>query len=61
MVKDVQLCLDEARALGLRTHNADAVALWENTLKEEGPESDFTSVVKPIEEAAGVIVAGQSN
>ena len=62
MVKDVRLYLDEARALGLRTHIADAVAaLWENTLKEEGPESDFTSVVKPIEEAAGVIVAGQSH
>ena len=59
MVKDVRLYLDEAKALGLPTHIADAVAtLWENTLTEEGPESDFTSIIKPIEEAAGVIVAG---
>ena len=61
MVKDVRLYLDEAKALGLPTHIADAVAtLWENTLTEEGPESDFTSIIKPIEEAAGVIVAGDS-
>ena len=61
MVKDVRLYLDEAKALGLPTHIADAVAtLWENTLTEEGPESDFTSIIKPIEKAAGVIVAGDS-
>ncbi len=60
-VKDVRLYLDEARALGLPTHVADAVAaLWENTLAAEGPDSDFTSVVKPIEVAAGVIVKGGS-
>ena len=59
MVKDVRLYLDEARALGLPTHIADAVAAsWENTMTEEGPESDFTSVIKPIEAAAGVIVKG---
>jgi 3-hydroxyisobutyrate dehydrogenase-like beta-hydroxyacid dehydrogenase len=61
MVKDVRLYLDEAKALGLATHVADAVAtLWENTLTEEGSESDFTSIVKPIEEAAGVVVAGDA-
>ena len=61
MVKDVRLYLEEARALGLPTHIADAVAaLWENTLEAEGPESDFTSVIKPIEAAAGVIVKGDS-
>ena len=61
MVKDVRLYLDEAKALGLPTRIADAVAtLWEATLAEEGPESDFTSVIKPIEEAAGVIVGGES-
>jgi 3-hydroxyisobutyrate dehydrogenase len=57
MVKDVRLYVDEARELGLSTDIADAVAaLWENTMTVEGPESDFTSVVKPIEEAAGVVV-----
>ena len=61
MVKDVRLYLEEARALGLPTRIADAVAaLWENTLEAEGPESDFTSVIKPIEAAAGVIVKGDS-
>jgi 3-hydroxyisobutyrate dehydrogenase-like beta-hydroxyacid dehydrogenase len=61
MVKDVRLYLDEAKALGLATHVADAVAtLWENTLTEEGSESDFTSIIKPIEEAAGVVVAGDA-
>jgi 3-hydroxyisobutyrate dehydrogenase-like beta-hydroxyacid dehydrogenase len=59
MVKDVRLYLDEARELGLSTDIADAVAaLWENTMTVEGPNSDFTSVVKPIEEAAGVVVGG---
>ena len=58
MVKDVRLYLDEAKALGLPTPMADAVAqMWEMTLTEEGPESDFTSIVKPIEAAAGVVIA----
>lgn len=61
MVKDVRLYLDEAKALGMPTPIADAVAqLWETTLAEEGPESDFTSVVKPIEAAAGVVVGEKS-
>ena len=61
MVKDVRLYLEEARALGLPTHIADAVAaLWEHTLTSEGPDSDFTSVIKPIEAAAGVTVKGDS-
>jgi 3-hydroxyisobutyrate dehydrogenase len=38
---------------------ADTVAqLWETTLAEEGPDSDFTSIVKPIEVAAGVVIEG---
>jgi 3-hydroxyisobutyrate dehydrogenase len=57
MVKDVRLYLDEAKALGLPTAMAAAVAqMWENTLSSEGPESDFTSIVKPIEAAAGVVI-----
>ena len=61
MVKDIRLYLDEARSLGLPTEMADAVAqMWESTLIAEGPESDFTSVTKPIEAAAGVIVKGDS-
>ena len=57
MVKDVRLYLDEATALGLPNAMATAVAaMWESTLASEGPESDFTSIVKPIEAAAGVVI-----
>jgi 3-hydroxyisobutyrate dehydrogenase len=59
MVKDVRLYLDEAKALGMSTEVADAVAqLWEKTLVDEGADSDFTSVIKPLEDAAGVVVSG---
>jgi hypothetical protein len=30
--------------------------LWEIVLREIGPDSDFTSAIKPIERAAGVVV-----
>lgn len=57
MVKDIRLYLDEAGALGLPSQLADAVAaLWESTLREQGPESDFTCIVKVLERAAGVTV-----
>ncbi|QEN17264.1 NAD(P)-dependent oxidoreductase [Mycolicibacterium sp. ELW1] len=57
MVKDVRLYLEEAEALGLPTEVAAAVGrLWELVMREEGPESDFTAAIKPIEAAAGVIV-----
>jgi 3-hydroxyisobutyrate dehydrogenase len=60
MVKDVRLYLDEAKGLDVPTEIADAVGkLWESTLEAEGPESDFTSVVKPIEKAAGVVIEAQ--
>lgn len=59
MVKDVRLYLEEATALGLSTELADAVAhVWESTLVSEGADADFTTVVKPIEAAAGVVVEG---
>jgi 3-hydroxyisobutyrate dehydrogenase len=62
MVKDVRLYLDEAKALEVPTQIADAVVdLWEATLAAEGPESDFTSVVKPIEKAAGVVIGRAKN
>lgn len=62
MVKDLRLYLDEARALGLPTALAEAVIhVWETTLQEEGADSDFTSVVKPLEAAAGVIIDGRSS
>jgi 3-hydroxyisobutyrate dehydrogenase-like beta-hydroxyacid dehydrogenase len=57
MVKDVRLYLEEAAALGLPTDIAATVGrVWESVLREEGADSDFTCVVKPIEAAAGVVV-----
>jgi 3-hydroxyisobutyrate dehydrogenase-like beta-hydroxyacid dehydrogenase len=60
MVKDVRLCLEEAKSLGLSMEVAEAVGrLWEAVIREMGAESDFTSAIKPIEEAAGVVVGGK--
>jgi 3-hydroxyisobutyrate dehydrogenase-like beta-hydroxyacid dehydrogenase len=60
MVKDVRLCLEEAKALGLSMEVAEAVGrLWEVVIREMGAESDFTSAIKPIEKAAGVVVGGK--
>src|SRR6202030_2291991 len=59
MVKDVRLCLEEAKSLGLSMEVAEAVGrLWEGVIREMGAESDFTSAIKPIEKAAGVVVGG---
>ena len=60
MVKDVRLCLEEAKSLGLSMEVAEAVGRsWEVVIGEMGAESDFTSAIKPIEKAAGVIVGGK--
>jgi len=60
MVKDVRLAVEEMRALGLSMEVAEAVGrLWEVILKDQGAESDFTSAIKPIEKAAGVVVGGK--
>jgi 3-hydroxyisobutyrate dehydrogenase-like beta-hydroxyacid dehydrogenase len=57
MVKDLRLCAEEARALDLSFLVSNSVlAQWETTLGTQGPESDFTSVVLSIEEAAGVTI-----
>jgi 3-hydroxyisobutyrate dehydrogenase-like beta-hydroxyacid dehydrogenase len=59
MVKDVRLCLDEMKSLGLSMEVAEAVGrLWEVVIRDMGAESDFTSAIKPIEQAAGVVVGG---
>src|SRR6266581_770925 len=61
MVKDVRLCLEEMKQLGLSMEVADAVGrLWETVISAEGAESDFTAAIKPIEKKAGVIVGGKS-
>src|SRR5712691_1871326 len=59
MVKDVRLCLEEMKALGLSMEVAEAVGrLWEVVIRDMGAESDFTEAIKSIEKAAGVIVGG---
>ncbi len=61
MVKDVRLCLDEMKSLGLSMEVAEAVGrLWEVVIRDMGADSDFTSAIKPIEKAAGVVVGGKS-
>ncbi|WP_029107404.1 NAD(P)-dependent oxidoreductase [Mycobacterium sp. URHD0025] len=61
MAKDVRLYLTEAASLGLPVAMAEAVQnIWEHTLHAEGAESDFTSVIKPMERTAGVIVEGEA-
>jgi 3-hydroxyisobutyrate dehydrogenase-like beta-hydroxyacid dehydrogenase len=59
MVKDVRLCLEEMKSLGLSMEVAEAVGrLWEAVIRDMGAESDFTTAIKPIEKAAGVMVGG---
>ena len=60
MTKDVLLYLAEAQALDTPVALAESVAqIWQATQDEEGPASDFTSVVKPMERAAGVTIGGR--
>ena len=60
MVKDVRFFLEEAKALGMSMEVAEAVGrLWEVVILEMGAESDFTTAIKPIEKAAGVVVDGR--
>jgi 3-hydroxyisobutyrate dehydrogenase-like beta-hydroxyacid dehydrogenase len=57
MVKDVHLYLDEAKALGVPMEIAEAISRqWDVAVRDEGPDSDFTSVIKPLEKSAGVTV-----
>src|SRR6202047_1791792 len=59
MVKDVRLCLEEMKSLGLSMEVAEAVGrLWEVVIRDMGAESDFTTAIKPIEKAGGVVVGG---
>lgn len=57
MVKDVRLYLDEAKALGVPVDVAETICrLWEAAALDQGADSDFTAVIKPFENAAGVTV-----
>jgi 3-hydroxyisobutyrate dehydrogenase-like beta-hydroxyacid dehydrogenase len=57
MLKDVRLCLSEAKALGVPHEVMGAVLeQWERTNSEFGGDSDFTVIVKMIERHAGVTI-----
>jgi 3-hydroxyisobutyrate dehydrogenase-like beta-hydroxyacid dehydrogenase len=61
MVKDVRLYLEEADALGVPVDVAEVIGrLWEAAAIDQGFDSDFTSVIKPFEKAAGVTVGPSS-
>lgn len=61
MNKDVQLYLSEARALDTPAEVAELMArIWDATQTGQGPDSDFTCVIKPMEDAAGVTVGNLS-
>ena len=57
MMKDVNLCLAEAKALGAPMEVIAAVArLLQQACEEIGPEADLTTIVQPVERRAGVEV-----
>jgi len=57
MLKDVRLCVEEARGLGVPNAVMSSVFNeWEFTNTEFGGDSDFTAIVKMIERRAGVVV-----
>ena len=61
MLKDVRLCLEEAKALGVPNGVMSAVAqLWETANSEIGGDKDFTTIVQPVERRAGVIVGTET-
>lgn len=55
MLKDVKLCMDQARGLGLDLPASEAVTgIWQVANDRIGPDADFTRVVEIAERAAGV-------
>jgi hypothetical protein len=57
MLKDVRLCVAEAKALDAPNEVMSTVLdQWEATNSEFGGESDFTVIVQMIERRAGVII-----
>jgi 3-hydroxyisobutyrate dehydrogenase-like beta-hydroxyacid dehydrogenase len=57
MLKDVRLCVEQAKSLNVPNSVMSAVLdQWETTNREFWGESDFTAIVKMVEQRAGVIV-----
>src|ERR1700739_1454984 len=62
MLKDVNLFIAEAKALGIPIQVTDAVAATlKLTCEELGPDKDVTQVVQPIEQRAGVEVRARKS
>jgi 3-hydroxyisobutyrate dehydrogenase-like beta-hydroxyacid dehydrogenase len=62
MLKDVRLCVEEARSLGVPDEVMSAVLdQWEITNTEFGGDSDFTAIVQMIERRAGVTIGGKKS
>jgi 3-hydroxyisobutyrate dehydrogenase-like beta-hydroxyacid dehydrogenase len=60
MMKDVNLCLAEAKSLGVPMEVITAVArVLQQACDEIGSEQDLTTIVQPIERRAGVEVRGK--
>jgi 3-hydroxyisobutyrate dehydrogenase-like beta-hydroxyacid dehydrogenase len=57
MNKDVRLCLEEAESLHVPMGIGKAVgAMWQLAEAERGPQSDYTEIIRCLEERAGVEV-----
>jgi 3-hydroxyisobutyrate dehydrogenase-like beta-hydroxyacid dehydrogenase len=55
--KDLRLCLEEAKALGVSMTVGTAIQqLFSNAMASEGAAADMTEVVKQLERAAGVTI-----
>ena len=60
MTKDVRLCHEEAKTLGVPNEVMGAVLkVWEQAISEIGADKDFTTVIQPIEKRAGVTVGAK--
>jgi len=61
MYKDVRLCLEEAEALQVPMQVGSAVRdVWRLADSARGPQSDFTEIVRCLEDEVGVEVASRS-
>ena len=62
MYKDVHLCLEEARQLKVPMWlGANVVEMWHMGMAQGRGEDDFTSLIRMIEDWAGVVVGGNES
>jgi 3-hydroxyisobutyrate dehydrogenase-like beta-hydroxyacid dehydrogenase len=60
LTKDLGLCAAAADALGVPMPvAAEVYAQWQRAAAELGPDADITTIVKPVERAAGVTVGAE--